>query len=195
MSRRSNRPRGGGRGRGSRFLRQASSGATDYLVEAENEEGVSKIMMEDPPINTDLMIYFLDDTQREIHLSSGPKTYWELQEIISKKFPAARNLFSILNDEKEFVTSENFKPSPKFVIREYFSPVSTSRYPLVPVKWDYKSYHAKPATFYDREEELLKEAKERQLKLIRDKEEEERLAQEFLTGPRDDGEADDPFDI
>jgi hypothetical protein len=188
----------GGRGRGgasrtagggNRFLRQQSSGATDYLADPEEEPlNVSRAPVN---VSTDLYIHFLDESMKQLRFAKGPKTFWELQEILAKNFPGSKKYFSVLSEHKEFITSENFTPSKKFIIRECFSLVASSRYPLVPVKWDYRTYHAKPESYVDYEEERLKARQERELKLLKDKQEEERLAAEFLGGGNKPMEADD----
>jgi hypothetical protein len=66
-----------------------------------------------------------------------------------------------------------FKTLPKFVVREiHSSRMIPSSFPAVDVKWDYKTYHARPARWLDDAEDRRKKE---QAKRREEKAEAERL--------------------
>lgn len=167
-----------GRGRPTpqgRVLRGKSS--TESFNEAST---VASDLLADPHQSTRLHFIFQNNESMEIFLKHGPSTYWDLQQTISRHQPGKTRMFSILNENKEFVTSENFIPSSKFVVKEYYSHVPSQRHPLVPIKWDLTTYHGKLIGWRDPEEVKAERARLEELRKQREKEEEDRIAQEFL---------------
>jgi hypothetical protein len=167
-----------GRGRPSpqtRVLRGRSS------VESFNEaSAVASDIIADRNQPSKLHFIFQNNESMEISLKNGPATYWDLQQTISRYQPGKTRMFSILNENKDFVTSENFVPSSKFIIKEYYSHVPNQRHSLVPIKWDHYTYHGKPVGWKDPEQIKAELARKEELRKQREKEEEERIAQEFL---------------
>jgi hypothetical protein len=158
-----------------RILRGKSS------AESFNEAtSVASDLLADRHQPTKLHFIFQNNESLDIFLKNGPSTYWDLQQSISRHQPGKTRMFSILNENKEFVTSENFVPSSKFVIKEYYSHVPSQRHPLVPMKWDHTTYHGRPVGWKDPEEVKAEQARKEELRIQREKEEEERIAQEFL---------------
>lgn len=159
-----------------RMLRGKSSGG-DSFSEASS---VALNISNEKRITTILHFIFHNYETMDIIIKNGPQTYWDLQQAISKHQPGQRRMFAILNENKEFVTSDNFIPSTKFIIKEFYSHVVNERHPLVPMKWDHLTYHAKPVGWKDPVEVKAELLRQEELRKQREKEEEERIAQEFL---------------
>jgi hypothetical protein len=168
------------RGRGGRFSRQSSSVGASFSDASKNVQ-----IIPDPTLvkrETRVRFIFLNSETKE-YLVPTPESYWDLQQIIAKYQRGQKKMFTILNSDKEFVTSENYTPSEKFTVKEFFSQVPNSRYPLVPVLWDYSIYHAKPSGWRDPALVRAEKLKLEEERKTREQQEEERLIREFLSNP------------
>lgn len=141
------------------------AGASDY-----SEEGK----------RTTLFFIFLGGKKETIELEKRPRTYWDLQQVIITKKPNCKNMFSIRNEKKQFITAENYKPQDVLYVTEFVTSINMKNHPLEDIRWEFYRYHGKPAVFHDAMEERLqaKAAAELEARLAR--EEEERLNAEFL---------------
>jgi hypothetical protein len=143
-----------------------------------NEEAAG--ILANQRLSTTLHFVFHNNESMDVSVENGPRTYWDLQQLISRHQPGKKRMFSILFQNKEFVTSQNFVPSTRFTVKEYYSHVPGERYPLVPMKWDHLTYHGRPVGWKDPVEIKAELIRQEELRKQREKEEEDRIAQEFL---------------
>ena len=76
----------------------------------------------------------------------------ELQRQIAHYNLKLKSVFMVQHHlSKEMITSENFKSSSQFQIKEIMTPASRipKRLPALPTKWDFHNYHGRDTNWVD----------------------------------------------
>ena len=124
----------------------------------EENESVSLKPVKEPP--TTLSFIFTDKPKIDIVLKENPRTYMELQEQIARYTPRLNALFVVRNSEKQIVTGANFAPGQRFFVNQLGQSSTSSHIPVMPLKWEFTQYYAKPKEWVDPAAEKAKKIEE-----------------------------------
>jgi hypothetical protein len=121
---------------------------------AEENEPVPIKPVKEPP--TVLSFILIDRPKIDIVLKDNPQTYMELQEQIARYTPKLKALFVVRNSDKRIVTGANFVPGQRFFVNQLGNDSMGSHIPVMPLKWEFTQYYAKPKEWVDQAAEKAK---------------------------------------
>jgi len=125
------------------------------------------VVVKEQVLTTTLKFRFLDKTTKDFILHTRPQTYSDVQREIARVFPNIRRILVLQYENGKLVIAKDFQPSEILIIREFNTIQGPSLDPIVPVVWEFKTYHAAPLmweSYEDRKDRIRKEADDERIR-------------------------------